>query len=343
MYQHREADRVPIVDSPWAGTIARWHAEGMPAGCDWQDYFGTDKTSHIGVDISPRYARSVIEDTPEYTVEKTEWGATVRQWKHQDSTPEFLDFTITTPERWREAKARMGAEADRVNWERLGREYPRWRAEGRWVEAYGWFGFDVTHSWAVGTETLLIAMLEAPEWAREMFETYLDGCIALFDRIWDAGYRFDGVTWPDDMGYKGSTFFSPEVYRRLLKPVHRRFVQWAHGKGLPVRLHSCGFIEPLLPDLMDIGIDALNPIEVKAGMDPVKLKRAYGDRLLLHGGLNAVLWPDRDAVLALIDRQVPILMANGGYIFASDHSIPNSVTLADFKAIIGRVKEKGSY
>ena len=96
-------------------------------------------------------------------------------------------------------------------------------------------------------------------------------------------------------------------------------------------------------DLMDVGIDALNPLEVKAGMDPLLLKRKYGDRLVLHGGVNAVLWDDRDAIVSEIDRVVPALKENGGYIFSSDHSIPNSVSLENFRAIVEEVKRVGRY
>ena len=52
---------------------------------------------------------------------------------------------------------------------------------------------------------------------RDMFDTYLDMCIAHFDMLWDAGYTFDAIYWPDDMGYKGTTFFSPRLYRELLQ------------------------------------------------------------------------------------------------------------------------------
>ncbi|MBP5781850.1 MAG: hypothetical protein J6X34_11550, partial [Clostridia bacterium] len=55
MFEHREADRVPIIDDPWAGTLRRWYREGMPEGMDWRDYFGIDKIEKINVDISPRY------------------------------------------------------------------------------------------------------------------------------------------------------------------------------------------------------------------------------------------------------------------------------------------------
>ena len=145
------------------------------------------------------------------------------------------------------------------------------------------------------------------------------------------------------MGYKNTTFFSNDMYRRLLKPSHKRAVDWAHAKGIYAHLHSCGDIMTRVPDLIDIGIDALNPLEVKAGMDPAKLKQEYGDRLVLHGGVNAVLWDDRDAIIAEIDRIVPILKENGGYIFSSDHSIPNSVSLNNFRAIVEEIKRVGRY
>lgn len=343
MYAHREADRIPVFDDPWAGTLKRWHREGMPEGVDWRDYFGIDKVEHIGVDITPRYEERVLEETDRYRIVTTAWGVTMKKFKELDATPEFLDYRVVDPEAWADAKMRMTLEDDRINWKLLRENYDRWKAEGRWLVGDFWFGFDVTHSWMSGTETVLVAMYEEPEWVTDMFNTYLDRCIALFDRIWDAGYRFDEIMWWDDMGYKNTMFFSNDMYRRLLKPAHRRAVEWAHGKGIYARLHSCGNIMDRIDDLVEIGVDGLNPLEVKAGMEPLKLKAQYGDRLTLHGGANVVLWDDRDAIVAEIERIVPVLKAGGGYIFASDHSIPNSVSLETMTAIIDTVKRVGRY
>lgn len=343
MFQHKEADRVPIFDSPWAGTIARWEREGMPQGMDWRDYFDTDKVSTISVDITPRYEEKVLEETDDYRIVTSEWGVTMKQFKEQDSTPEFLDFTVTTPEAWEKAKARMTVSKDRIDWKRLEQDYAKWQQEGHWIEGMFWFGFDVTHSWTVGTETMLIAMIEEPEWVEDMFDTYLDRSIQHFNMIWDAGYRFDSIFWYDDMGYKNTPFFSNEMYRSLLQKYHKKAVAWAHDHGIYARLHSCGDIMPLLPDIMDTGIDALNPIEIKAGMDVFKIKQDYGDRLVLHGGINAVLWDDKEAIVEAIRQAVPVLKENGGYIFASDHSIPNSVSLENMRSIINTVKEAGKY
>ncbi len=343
MYEHREADRVPIIDGPWAGTIRRWQREGMPVGMDWEDYFGADKLGGIGVDITPRYEEKILEETDRYRIITSNWGVTMKQFKEEDSSPEFIDFTVVDEASWADAKARMTLDDDRIPWEHLKKNYPKWQAEGRWIQANFWFGFDVTHSWMMGTENLLMAMIDEPELIRDMFDTYLDRCKKLFDRIWDAGYRFDEIYWPDDMGYKGTTFFSPATYREMLQPFHRAAVEWAHEKGIYAHLHSCGNVMSLVPDIVATGVDALNPLEVKAGMDALKLKKEYGDQLVLHGGINAVLWDDADAIIAEIDRVVPALKENGGFIFSSDHSIPNSVSLENFRRIVEEVKRVGSY
>ena len=343
MYAHQEADRVPVTDSPWNATVERWQREGMPAGVSYVDFFGLDKIARIGVDNSPRYPTRIVEETDEYITNTTAWGATLKNWKHIASTPEFLDFTIKTPEAWLEAKARMTPSEDRIPWDYLKANYPTWRKEGYWIEAGLWFGFDVTHSWTVGTERLLMALLDQPEWCVDMFNHFLDVDIALLDRVWEAGYTFDAINWPDDMGYKQNQFFSLRTYRKLLKPVHKRAVDWAHAKGVKVRLHSCGDVRPFIPELVEIGVDGLNPLEVKAGMDPIAIKKTYGNDLLLHGGINAVLWDDKDAIAAEMSRVIPVVKENGGYIFSSDHSVPSAVSLENFRYIVDLAKELGSY
>ncbi|NLC68847.1 MAG: hypothetical protein GX754_08760 [Clostridiaceae bacterium] len=343
MFEHKETDRVPIYDSPWRGTIRRWQREGMPEGVSYTDYFDLDKIASIGVDNSPRYEEKIIEETDTYRIYTTKWGATLKSWKYEDSTPEFIDFTITSPGKWVEAKERMVPSRDRVNWDYLKKNYKRWQEEGYWIQANLWFGFDVSHSWAVGTERFLIAMAEEPEWCVDMFNHYLDVNIALLDMVWEEGYRFDSVHWPDDMGYKNNQFFSLKMYRELLKPVHKKAVDWAHAKGVKTHLHSCGNINPFIPELIEIGIDCLNPLEVKAGMDPIELKNKYGKDLVFHGGINAVLWNDIELIEAEIKKVLPVMKESGGYIFSSDHSIPNTVSLENFMRIIQLVKEVGSY
>lgn len=343
MYEHREADRIPIFDFPWSSTIKRWKKGGLPRESDYRDFFDIDKVATIAVDNSPRYPAKVIEETDEYIIFTSKWGVTQKQWKNANSTPEFLDYTVVDRDTWSKARERMNPDRDRIPWDLLAANYKKWRQEGQWIEAELWFGFDVTHSWMSGTERILIALMEDPEWCVDMFNHYLDVDIKLLDMVWDAGYKFDSVMWYDDMGYKGSQFFSLKTYRELLKPVHKRAADWAHAKGVKVRLHSCGDINPFVPELIEIGVQALNPLEVKAGMNPAELKKKYGKDLVLHGGMNALLWEDIGAMEAEIRRLVPVLKESGGYIFASDHSVPSNVSLDNFRYVTELVKDVGRY
>ncbi|MBE6593803.1 MAG: hypothetical protein E7642_07410, partial [Ruminococcaceae bacterium] len=192
-------------------------------------------------------------------------------------------------------------------------------------------------------QNVLIGMYEDPEWVCDMFDTYLNTSLDLCQKILDAGYEFDGIFWYDDMGYKNSTFFSPDMYRELLKPYHKKAIDWAHERGMVTELHSCGFIEPLIPDLVDIGLEMLNPLEIKAGMDPFKLKALYGDKLAFHGGINAQLWDRPELVLSEMERIIPIMKEGGGYVFASDHSIPNTVSFETMKLIAECAHRLGKY
>ena len=343
MFAHQPADRVPIIDAPWGTTLERWAKEGLPEGVPWDEYFSMDKTADIGLDNSPHFPTKTVEETDEYTIHTTGWGVTLKNFKHTESTPDFIDHTVIDPASWAVAKKRMTPTRDRIAWDHLKANYQTWRDEGRWISGGLWFGFDVTHAWMVGTERTLIAMVEQPEWMMDIFNHQLDVQLTLLDMLYDEGYTVDMLAWPDDLGYKGTTFFSVDAFRNILKPVQKRACDWAHAHGAVTHLHSCGNIKTLIPEFIDAGIDALNPLEVKAGLDPVELKHEFGDRLVLHGGINAVLWDDTDAITAEMRRVVPALKADGGFIFSSDHSVPDAVSLDNFRHIIDLAKELGTY
>ncbi|MFQ5809313.1 MAG: hypothetical protein ACE5JM_06815, partial [Armatimonadota bacterium] len=113
---HEEADRVAVHDGPWATTVKRWREEGLPEGQSPTDYFGFELRAFSG-DSSLRLETQVIEETDEHTIATTGDGATQRTWKHATSTPELIDFSVTTREKWEEVTPRMEMCDERVNWE----------------------------------------------------------------------------------------------------------------------------------------------------------------------------------------------------------------------------------
>ena len=119
----------------------------------------------------------------------------MRSWQHQASVPEMIDVTVKTPDEWLEAKSRMTFDVDRIRWDYLKEQWPKWKRDGAWIYAGGWFGFDVTHAWFIGTERELYALIDNPEWCVDMWETQLELCLALHDEIWKAGYHVDAITF----------------------------------------------------------------------------------------------------------------------------------------------------
>jgi len=342
-FEHKEPDRVVMWDFPWASALNRWRTEGMPEGVSYEEYFDVDTVGRVVPDSSPRYPVSVVAEDDTFITVKNEWGTTVRNFKHEVTTPDFMDFTIVDWDSWRAAKERITSDRDRIQWDYLQKNYKNWVKEGRWLLGDVYCTFNNLSSEVMGLETFLLNMYDEPELVKDMMLHTLDVCLKQLDMAWDAGYTFDMLNLRDDLGYKGTAFFSVDMYREFIKPVHQKAVEWARQKGIFVRLHSCGNINSLLPEIMTVGFDALHPMEVKAGMNPEEVKAKYGDKLVLHGGFNAMLWSDKETILAEIRRLLPILMKDGAYIFASDHSIPKHVSFDTMKAVIELVKDIGRF
>jgi uroporphyrinogen decarboxylase len=346
MYEHRDADRVPIVDVPWESTVIRWWREGLPKGANWLDYFDIDQIAVLGVadiDTSPRCEARIIEETDTHRIEQDRWGAVKKNFKPISTTPQYLDFVIKDPDTWHEAKKRMAPTRDRVNWKRLQDHYTTWREKGAWVSVAPWFGYDIVNARMCGTDRILYAMAADPDWVVDMCNTQCNLALTLLDMIWDEGYTFDEFFWFDDMAYNKGMFFSKSMWHDMVKPYQQRTIDWAHAHGIKAHLHCCGNINALIPELIELGLDALNPMEVKAGMDPVYMKRTFGDKLLLRGGFDVRNWDDPAKVEADIRQVLPVMMESGGCIFSSDHSIPDSVSLENFRHIVNLVKEVGTY
>ena len=344
MYEHREADRVPLMAGPWEPTIVRWRREGMPANVSVQEYFGLDRITFLpGLDVSPRFPRELIEETDSYIIDRDAWGTTKKNWKPVSSTPMEIDHLVKGPDSWRPAKERMVPSSDRIDWAARDIVYHSARAQDAWIGVAPWFGYDIVNARFIGTETLLLAMATEPEWVKDVLDTLCDLALALADMVWEAGYHFDELLWYDDMGYKNGLLFSKRMWREMVRPYQLRSIDWAHAHGIKAHLHSCGNIMALVPDLAGMGLDALNPMEIKAGMDPLGIKRDFGEHLLLRGGFDVRKWDVYEQAEADITKKLPILMESGGYCFASDHSIPDSVSLDNYKRIVALAKQVGRY
>jgi uroporphyrinogen-III decarboxylase len=118
----------------------------------------------------------------------------------------------------------------------------------------------------------------------------------------------------------------------------------AHANGLPVIYHGCGNCKGIFQDYIDIGIDGYNPLEAKAGMDSVELRRQFGHKISLCGNSNVQVWEsgDREAIRREVLRKLNAARG-GGYIFMSEHSVSSAVAGETYDYIIKLVREFGAY
>lgn len=340
---HKEADRVAIHDSPWGHTINRWHKEGLPEGESPASFFGYEMTGQ-GADCSFQLPHQVIEETETWTIYKDANGATNRSFKDHESTPERIDFTIKDRKTWEEYKPRMAWNETRVNWEDGLAANKATREKGLFVTYNAAFGYDKTQG-IVGSQRLLEAMMDDPEWVKDMFDTAVDLLITAAEEMMHRGFKFDGAFIFDDMGYRNATLFSPAVYRELEFPSQKRMYDFFKSKGMPTILHSCGCVREFVPMLIEAGLTCLQPLEVKSGMDLVELKKNFGDELAFMGGIDvrAMANPDPKVIEEEIKTKIPIAKKGGGYIYHSDHSVPSNVGFEQYCRVIELVREYGAY
>jgi uroporphyrinogen decarboxylase len=152
-----------------------------------------------------------------------------------------------------------------------------------------------------------------------------------------AGDRLDMIYFYDDVASKESLLVSPETWLKQIRPHHSAIISAAKKHDKPVMYHCDGAIRSLIPALIDLGVDVLNPIEVGAkGMDPVYLKQVFGDRLCFHGGIdirNTLPHGTPEEVKDEVRERVRVLGKGGGYILASSHHIQPDTPLENIYAM----------
>ncbi len=193
-----------------------------------------------------------------------------------------------------------------------------------------------------GPEALLTALAEAPGWIRQMHEADVALHLAAAEELLARGICFHGARFSADMGCCKGPLFSPRTYREVFMPGFARLCDFFRARGIFCILHTCGNVLALIPDLIATGFDCLNPLEVKAGMDLLSLRRDFGEALCLMGGIDAPGLSRPPAIVeADIREKLTLARRGGGYIFHSDHAIPETVSYDRFRQVVGWAMQYG--
>ena len=191
-------------------------------------------------------------------------------------------------------------------------------------------------AWSIrGFEQLLVDTALRPEFVEELLDRILhEWNLPIIDQQMALGA--DGFYFADDWGSKTSLFMSTETWRRLIKPRLAACYQRVKEKGGIVGQHSDGNILAVIPDLIEIGLDVLNPIQPSV-YDPNIVKRQYGDRITLYGGIDVettLPFGTPREVAAEMHMRAATLGKGGGYILQSSHTIMTDVPLRNITTYI---------
>lgn len=337
---------LPIAVSPWGATVQRWVEEGhIQPGEDVAEHFGQDLRSGGWLNSVAKldFQAVTIEETDETILQLDGNGATLRRHKLHDSTPEHVDFAVKDRASWEEHAKPFLLDFDR---RRIGpegyRDAKKFAAEKQRFFCWGGVApFEQMHP-VCGHEYMLMGMAMDPDWVKDMVNTFADLTIRHLEVLFAEEGKPDGMFFYEDMGFKERPFMSPAMYREIMQPGHKKLFDYSHSVGCKVIVHSCGYVEPLVPGLIEAGMDCLQAMEVKAGMDLPTLFSRFGDKIAFYGGIDVRALISND--FAQVDEELtkkitPVVKGGGGYILHTDHSEPPTVDYETMRDFIDRGRE----
>jgi uroporphyrinogen decarboxylase len=364
-------ERVGCFEHFWPGTLKAWLDQGYPHHVEAVDGIETKVAdehlfAHFDLDmymcggwfdVDPiQGVAEIVKETDEWVITRNGAGAALKRFKNKDSTPEHIDFMMNSREIWERDYRPHMLELDTARfesgWWHRGTTladdvalHADGRARDKWV-CYGHVFIWETMRQNMGDICMYESLLLDPGWIHDHNRVYTDFYKTHFQALFEETGLPDGIWIYEDLGYKNGLFASPRVLKELIFPYFAELVDFMHSFDLPVVLHTCGSTLDALPMIVDAGFDALNPMEVKAGNDPLAIARDYGDKLAFVGGLDIRFLETNDR--AIIERQVIDLVEgmkarNARFVFHTDHSVTPNVKYDSYRYALDVYREHAWY
>ncbi|HHW30849.1 MAG TPA: hypothetical protein GXX20_04115 [Clostridiaceae bacterium] len=373
---HEEADKVPKYDSFWEDTLINYYSDGLDLSRDINlktlnlgnisRNIGNPVNDHFGFDIdilyldnSMRWKTRIHEETDEYIVITDRCGYTAKKLKNKSNTMLFMEHVNKTKDDWEKLKkrffldindeARIDSEPfflkvdQSPSWNQMKLIYDEFRKRNNFILFNGYGPYEGTWRHHGFTESLMDIALEK-NYMQDMFETITDLTIEILQYAIGCGMKPDGFYMVEDLGYKNSTLFSPELYKEVLWPFHRKLGDFLQSNNIRFFIHSCGKIDTLLPYFIEAGIDVVQPLQANTGMNVIHLKEQYNNYLTFWGNINVIkLSGSYEDIEEEIKTKITKAMKGGGYIYHSDHSVPPSVSLDKYNYAMKMLDKYGRY
>jgi uroporphyrinogen decarboxylase len=358
--RHEEADRVPVSDFFWGSFLDRWKEElGLPSETDIYRHYDLDWIATIP-NMDPHIKQfEILEQSDEQVVVRTGFEAVIRK-KYDDPMPAYLEFDTDSIEKmrafqfddpWDERRYFSGGDNQVAGvGDSFIRDLPPWMETVKKLHpdfpVYGSVCEGHECLWRiVGSENVLLWIGLYPDELGRFIDRIHEFNLGIAEaQIEAASGLLDGMVIWGDVAYRRDLLFSPDYWRRYFKPGVKNLVDLCHRYDLPVIYHGCGNVNKILEDYIELGVDAYNPLEAKAGLDVIDLRRRFGHRMGFCGNMDVMVWAD--APMDELDEYVVTKLnaaKGGGFIFQSDHSVPNSVSGERYDHVVNLVRKRGVY
>ncbi len=358
--RHEEPDRVPISDFFWGSFLKRWRQDlGLAPDTDIYTYYDLDwivTVPNMDPHIRPF---EMLEETPDKVVVRTGFDAVME--KHfADPMPAFLSFDTDTPEKMdafqfddpRDDRRFFAGGDNQLAGVGDGftRNLPPWvdTVKGLWSNFAVYGSVCEANEMMVriiGSANALLWMGMCPDAVARFVERLNEYNLALAEaQIKAANGKIDGMVIWGDVAYRRDLLFSPDFWRAHFKPGVEALVNLCHAHGLPVIYHGCGNVKRIFEDFACMGVDAYNPLEAKAGLDAVALREQFGHRIGFCGNMDVMAWADcpLDELKRIVVTKLNAAKG-GGFIFQSDHSVPDTISGDRYDFVVKLVREYGTY
>ena len=332
----------------WPETLIAWKEQGLNS-CDGGAIHGNDMCPSVGVPLGsaywspfwPRFERQIIRQDDDYVTERDENGRT-KLWKKntRSELAQYLRFPVESDNDWSQIKWRLDPDNEdryrglpdfaRNHGGINGRDYPVGQSMcGPYRMLWLMFG-------DIG---IAYAMADSPALVHEVLRTWLELVKQSLERIFSY-IDIDSVDLLEDICYKQGMMLSPDCFRRYLLPYYQELTGYLkrYSSVVNISVDTDGYVEELIPLLVEGGVNCLMPFEVQAGNDVLAVRKKWGRRLVIRGGINKLeIAKGRPEIDAELTRVLPTFVDTSGFFVCLDHQAHPDIALDDYRYYVERV------
>lgn len=328
---------------PLVGLEAEWRDQGASeeeialTAFDW-DYVPAQRLP-VNLGLLEPAPQRIIEETDAHLIKTDGLGRTMKLCKASATIPLPLDYPVKTMDDWQAIKWQFQWREDRLDLDAVAAAAAE-QQNGAMLVAGIPGGYDLPRQ-LLGEENSCLAYYEQPELVADILDTARQCCLQAYRRVIDAGVVPDQLSVHEDLAGKSGPMLGPRQIEQFVRPYFSEVWALLGEAGTKIfGMDSDGNVNAVIPAFLDCGLTAMHPMEPAAGMDIVELRKTYGRKLAMKGGIDKhVLRASKDDIRKELEYKLQPLMQEGGMVFGLDHRIPNGTPLEHYRYYVDLGRE----